>query len=1046
MFISDICIRRPVLAMVISLILVIFGMFSFVHLPVREFPDVDPPIVNVATNFRGASAEVMESQVTQVMESAVSGISGIKTISSTSREEASRVNIEFSLSRNIDVAAADVRDKVSRAVRDLPDEVDAPVVQKADADDVPIMSLSLTSDTFSRLEMTDYASRVLVDRFATVDGVANVRMWGAREYSMRIWLDKNKLAARELTVKDVEQALQRENVELPSGRLESSQREFTVRTESGLKEAEQFGRIVIGSTKEKYLTRLRDVATVEKAAKNTRSEVYINNRTAVGIVILKQSKANTLEVADGVRAELATMRATLPDGMNIDVSYDESQFISRSIYEVFHALGVALILVIAVVFFFLRTVRATLIPAIAIPVSIIASFSVLAAIGFSINVLTLLAFVLAIGLVVDDAIVVLENVHRRIEQGEPVLLAAVRGSRQIGFAVIVTTLVLVAVFLPIAFIEGNIGRLFSEFGVAVAFAVLFSGVVALTLTPMMCARILRPAQQEGRLVRMTEPFFDGMHRAYAWTLDIAFKFPLIVVIIAVAAAALSVVIFLNLRKEFSPTDDRGSFSINITGPEGASLDYMKMVVGEVEGRLKPLVDRGLVDRIFTSVAPGFDNTSPVNSARITVRLVPWDQRTERASDIVAELTPVMINVPWARVRVDNPPGLGRRLSSAPVQFVVMGDTYDELVKVRDQILIVAADNPRLLNLTSDYIETKPQLRVDIDRNRASDLGVSVRDIGETLQTLLGSKVVTHFTDRGELYDVIVQARADNRVAPRDLSNVYVRSNRGALIPLANVVKITDVAGPSDLRRLDRMRAITLQATLARDYTLAEALSYMEETAAPFLSPNMKIGYRGQSKDYKDSSASLYYTFAFAIVVVFLVLAAQFESFLNPFIILLAVPLAVTGALGSLMLAGISLNVYSQIGIILLVGLVAKNGILIVEFSNQLRNQGHDILAAVREASISRLRPILMTSITNIFGALPLAIASGAGAESRNAIGITIIGGVLFSTALTLVVIPVFYLLLAKRTKPTGAIAEMITRLERDSPAAVPVDAKPVPAE
>ena len=1033
MFLSDICIRRPVLATVISLILLIFGLFSFIQLPVREFPDVDPPVVNVATNYKGASAEVMESQVTRVIENAVAGISGIKSITSTSREEASRVNIEFYLSRDIDSAAADVRDKVSRATRSLPEEADAPTIQKADADEAPIMSLSIVSSSMDRLEMTDYANRVLINRFSAVNGVASARVWGARDYSMRIWLDKNKLAARELTVKDVENALRRENVELPSGRIESTNREFTVRTESGLREPDQFGNIVVGSPRAKYLVRLRDVAQIEKAAENTRSEVRINNRTAIGIAILKQSKSNTLEVADGVRGELASLRATLPEGMQIDISYDESTFIGQSIYEVFHALGVALVLVVGVVFFFLRSVRATIIPAVAIPVSIIATFTVMAALGFSINVLTLLAFVLAIGLVVDDAIVVLENVHRRIEMGEPPLLAAVRGSRQIGFAVIATTLVLVAVFLPIAFIGSSVGRLFAEFGVAVAFAVLFSGLVALSLTPMMCSRMLRPTHDEGRFVKLTEPIFEGMNRSYAIMLDWSLKFPYAIVAIGIAASLASAVLFMTLRHEFAPVDDRGSFSISITGPEGASFDYMQNAVAQVEAALTPISNRGLIERIFTSVAPGFDNTSPVNTARITVRLVDWSKREETAAQIVAELSPAMRNMPWVRALVLNPPGLGRRIANAPVQFAIMGDTYEELVRVRDKILEAAAENDRLVNLVSDYDERKPQLRVDIDRNRASDLGVSVRDIGETLQTLLGSRVVTTYTERGELYDVILQAQAGDRSTPRDLSNVFVRSSRDRLIPLANLVTLTDVAGPSELRRLDRMRAITIQAALAPGYTLGEALNYLEETAKPLLQPNMRTGYRGESRDFRESSSALYVTFIFSIVIVFLVLAAQFESFVNPFVILLSVPLAITGALGALLLADVSINVYSQIGMILLVGLVAKNGILIVEFSNQLRNEGHDILTAVRDASISRLRPIVMTSITNIFAAWPLAMASGAGAESRSAIGIVIIGGVLFSTALTLVVIPVFYLLLARHTKPTSHIADMINRMEDNEP-------------
>jgi multidrug efflux pump len=1041
MLISDVCIKRPVFATVISLVLLIFGLFAFFRLPVREFPDVDPPVVSVATNYKGASAEVMESQVTQIIENAVSGIGGIKAINSTSREEASRVNIEFRLSTDIESAAADVRDKVSRAQRELPAEADLPTVAKADSDSTPVMALSITSDRMDRLQLTDYADRILLNQFSTVPGVASVRIWGAREYSMRIWIDKNALAARNLTVQDVEAALRRENVELPSGRIESSEREFTVRTESGLKEPDQFGAIVVGSTRAKYLVRLRDIARIEKAAANTRSDARINGLAGISLAILKQSKANTLEVADGIRAELARMRSNIPEGMTVDVSYDESTFISRSIYEVFHALVIALLLVVFVVFVFLRSFRATIIPTVAIPVSIIASFTVLAAVGFSINVLTLLALVLAIGLVVDDAIVVLENIHRRIEEGEPVLLASVRGARQIGFAVVTTTLVMIAVFLPIAFIEGNIGRLFSEFAVAVACAMLFSGLIALTLTPMMCSRLLKSHAEESKFVKMTEPAFQALNRGYGWILERALRFPALVVMIAIGLSLASYTLFTGLKREFAPTDDRGSFTIVLSGPQGASLDYMQKAVADVEAQAMKLVDEGIAIRVSTSIAPGVDATTPVNEARISVRLKDWDERSESVTDVIARLTPYIRSYPWVRAVIVNPPGLGQRGSSTPIRYVLMGNSYEELAKTRDKILDAASENDRIINLTSDYDERKPQLRVEIDRGRASDLGVAVRDIGLTLQTLLGSRKVTTYTENGEQYDVILQAASGDRSTPRDLSNVYVRSNRDKLIPLANLVKVTDVAGPAELRRLDRMRAITIEGALVRDYTLGEALDYIEQVAAPIVPSDVRVGYRGQSLNYKESSNSLYITFAFSILVVFLVLAAQFESFINPFVILLAVPLAVTGALGTMLIAGVSINVYSQIGMILLVGLVAKNGILIVEFSNQLRNQGRDIREAVLEASMARLRPILMTSITNIIGALPLAMASGAGAASRSSVGIVVVGGVAFATLLTLVVVPVFYLILARRTKPTSHIADLISKLEHEERPAL-LHAKP----
>ena len=1040
MVLSDVCIRRPVLATVISAVLVIFGLFAFQRLPVREYPNIDPPVVSISTTYRGASAEVIETQITQIIENSIAGIEGIKTIQSSSREESSKISVEFQLSRDIESAAADVRDKVGRAVKNLPDQVDAPIIQKADADDAPILSLSVSSKNWNAMEMTDYAHRVLLDRFSTLPGVANVRIFGERLYSMRIWVDKTALAARGLTVSDVESALRRENVELPAGRIESTSREFTVRTESGLHEPAQFGALVVGDRKAQYLVRLRDVAMVERNSEDLRSQARTNGVTGIGIGIIRQSTANTLEVADAVKEELERLRPSLPEGMEIVVNYDESLFISRSIYEVFHALVTALILVVGVTFLFLRNIRATIIPTVAIPVSIIASFTVLAAAGYSINVLTLLALVLAIGLVVDDAIVVLENVHRRIEEGEPVLLASVRGSRQIGFAVIATTLVLVAVFVPIAFLQGNVGRLFAEFAMATAFAVIFSGLVALTLTPMMCSKWLKSTEEESKFFRMTEPVFEAMNHGYAKMLDWALAHTKTVILAALSVSVLAYVLFLGVQKEFAPAQDRGSFSINLKGPEGSSVEYMQKAVGEIEKDLMKLVDQGYADRIFITVPASFGSAALVNEGRISVRLKRWEDRDKTAQEIIRAITPRLRDNPWIQAVALNPPGLGQRGSRTPIQFVIASSTYEELVELRDRILREAENNHNLINLTSDYDERKPQLMVNVDRNRAADLGVSVRDIGETLQTLLGSKKVTTYTDRGEQYDVLLQARDEDRVKQSDLTNVFVRSAKGDLIPLANLVTFVDFAGPGTLNRVDRMRAITLQAALAPGYTLGEALDYLEAIAKRELPSYARVSYLGESRDYKESSLSLYLTFGFALIVVFLVLAAQFESFINPLVILLSVPLAVTGALASLYITGISLNVYSQIGMVLLIGLVAKNGILIVEFSNQLRALGRTAHEAVREASIARLRPILMTSLATAIGAVPLAFAHGAGAESRRAIGIVVVGGVTFSTALTLLVVPVFYLAFSTRTKPTSHIAEAIARLEREErPHATPAE-------
>ena len=1032
MMLSDVSIKRPVFATVISMVLVIFGMIAFGRLAVREYPDIDPPIVSVQTTYRGASAEVIETQVTQIIENAVAGIEGIKTINSVSEEARSRVTIQFNLSREIEGASADVRDKVGQALRRLPEEADAPIVTKADSDNSPILWFALTSDRHNALELTDYANRVLVDRLATVPGVSEVRIFGERRYAMRIWLDKNALAARGLTVADVEDALRRENVELPSGRVESRDRELTVRTESGLTTPEQFRTLVVSGRGAGYAVRLGEVAKVERAAANLRSSVRANGRSAIGISILRQSKSNTLEVAAGAKKEMAQLATTLPPGMAADVNYDESTFISQSIYEVYHALIIALILVVGVVFVFLRNLRATLIPSIAIPVSIIASFMVLAAMGFSINVLTLLALVLAIGLVVDDAIVVLENIHRRMEMGEPPLLAALRGSRQIGFAVIATTMVLVAVFVPIAFLEGNIGRLFAEFALSVAVAVVFSGLIALTLTPMLCSKMLTSPQEEEKkfLYRVTEPVFVGMNRGYAAILRWSLGNPMLIVLVAVLVSVTAFVLFQSIKKEYGPTEDRGVFTVQIAGPEGASVEYMEKHIAEVERELMKLVDAGVAERLLTVSGSG-GSLGSANEGRISVRLKLWADREKTTAQVMSEIAPKLRDNPWLRSVAVNPPGLGRRSTNSPFQMVISGNTYEELAELRDVMFERAAENQNLINLTSDYDETKPQLRVEIDRNRAADLGVSVRDIGETLQTLLGSKVVTTYTDRGEQYDVIMQARSEDRVSPQDLQNVFIRSARtSSLVPLVNLVTVTDIAGPGTLNRVDRMRSITLRASLAPGYTLGEAINYMENIAAQVLPPHARIGYKGESREFKESSGSLYWTFAMALVIVFLVLAAQFESFVNPFIILLSVPLAVTGALGGMYFTGVTLNVYSQIGIITLIGLVAKNGILIVEFANQLRAAGHDIVSAVSEASSARLRPILMTSIATVFGALPLALASGAGAEARQAVGIVVAAGVTFSTLLTLVVVPVFYLLMAKRTKPVTHVADAILALER----------------
>ncbi len=1030
MVLSDVSIKRPVLATVLSLVLIIFGFFAYESLTVREYPDIDPPILSVSTTYEGSSAQIIESQVTQVIEDAVAGIEGIKSVKSRSREDSSGVTIEFNLARDIEAAANDVRDRVARYIRRLPDEADAPRIAKSDTDARPIMWLSLTSDRMKSLDLTDYAERFLVDRLSIVPGVASVRIGGSRRYAMRIWLDRRSLAARGLTVQDVEDAIRSQNVELPSGRIESQQREFSVRTEAGLTSAEEFRNIVVREVDD-YLVRLGDVARVEIAAENDRTAVLANGRNAVGLGIIRQSKSNTLEVANGVKAEVANLSQSLPQGMALDVSYDQSVFIAESIKEVFIALAISMSLVVAVIFLFLRTLRATLIPAVAIPVSIIASFTVLAALGYSINVLTLLALVLAIGLVVDDAIVVLENIHRRIENGEPPLLAALRGARQIGFAVIATTVVLVAVFLPISFLQGDTGRLFREFGVAVAAAVMFSSFVALSLTPMMCSKLLRPAKDEGPIFRATEIGFNGLNRGYKALLGRTLRAPVLIIAAAIAISLVSYGIKETIPTELAPAEDQGVFFVAINGPEGTSLDYTRKYVDDIEEHLMQLREDGIAERVITILAPSWGSASGVNFAFVIVRLKDWDEREQSQDEVLNDIRPAIMAIPGVRAFPYGRKSIGRSRFGPDIQMVVGGPSYDVIDGWTEKIVErVKRDNPRLRNVQTNYDETRPQIEVRIDRDRAGDLGVSVQEIGRTLETMLGIRYATTFNRGGKQYNVILRARADDRATPNDLSNLYVRSQTsGRLIPLSNLVSFKETGGARLLNRVDRLRTITVSARLTKGYTIGEAVAYMENIAAEELPAEARVTFSGASQEFKESSAALYFTFGMALLVVFLALAAQFESFIHPLIILISVPLAVTGALASMLFTGLSLNVYSQIGLIMLIGLTAKNAILIVEFANQLRDEGRDIFTAVLDAAAIRLRPILMTTISTALGALPLALATGAGAEARSALGIVIIGGVLFSTLLSLFVVPVFYLLLARFTKPTGFIARRLSELE-----------------
>ncbi len=1039
MQLSDVSIQRPVFATVLSLLLMVGGLAALWGLPVREYPAIDPPIVSVTTVYRGAANEVIENRITELVEGAVAGIEGIKQLTSQSQNGRSQVTIEFGVGRDPDASAADVRDRVGRILSRLPEGVQTPIVQRVDANAQSMMWIGVTSTEMTPLEITDYLRRSVVDRLSTVPGVANVAINGERRYAMRIYLDRSALAARGLTALDVETAIKRQNVELPSGILESSQREATIKLESRISTKAEFEGLVI-SNRNGYPVRLGEVAQVEVGAQDNRFEFYAQGREGLGIGIIRQGTANTLSVAEGVLKELETIKPTLPSGMQMEVLYNEGVFIRASINGVLTTLIEGIALVVLVILVFLRDWRSTLVAVIAIPFSVVPTFMVLWAFGFSINTLTLLAVVLAIGIVVDDAIVEVENIHRRIEEGEKPLLAASIGAREIAFAVIATTITLMSVFLPIAFMDGQTGRLFREFGITLAAAIGFSGLIARTLTPMMCSKMLSP--HHSFVHRWTEPLFNGLSAGYRMMLRRALAMPIVVLTVGGLVSFMAYGFFTTIQKEFAPTEDRSTLLVPITAPEGSSLAYTRERVREVEKIIQPYVERGVVASTLAIVAPGFQRPAPVNAGLLIVRLKPWEERKSSQVALQRELQGRLQSVTGARVIVVNPPSLGQRgFANQPVQFVLGGPDYETIKGWRNTLIQNVQQTGKVLNLDSDFRESQPDLRVRIDRSRAADLGISVEAIGKTLELMFGEREVSQYVDRGIEYSVIVQARGQDRNNPQDLKNVFVRTSAGTtigaaagpgeLVPLSNLVVLAEVAGPQGLNRVDRLRSITVQGTPAPGVSLGEALAVMEQAARDVLPPDVKIGYNGQSKEFKQTSSSIYITFGVALLVVFLVLAAQFESWVAPITIMLAVPLALTGGLAALLLTGQTLNVYSQIGMILLIGIMTKNGILIVEFTNQLREEGKALPEAVLEASVTRLRPILMTSIATVFGAVPLMLSSGAGAESRQAIGTVIVGGVSLSTFFTLFIVPSLYLLIGAYTKPRNFIVEELERQERE---------------
>jgi multidrug efflux pump len=1047
MTISDLSIRRPVFATVLSLLLLILGIMAALRLPVREYPDVTRPVVNISVNYRGANSSVIETRITQVLENEISGIEGIDKLISISRDESAQINIEFTADRDIESAANDVRDRVARVQARLPEEADPPQINKVDSGADPVLFIILTSSSRNALDLTDYAERYLVDRFSAVPGVASVFMNGTRRYAMRVWLDRGALAARQVAISDIENALRAENIELPAGRIESTEREFTLRTRTAMSTEEDFRNLVIARGADGYLVRLGEVATVQLAAENQRSGASVDGGPAILIPIVPQSTANVLEVATNVKEELERIRLTLPEDINLEVNIDNSVFILESMKKVLKALGETLVIVLVVIFLFLGSLRATLIPALTIPVSLFAAAMVMAVLGYSVNTLTLLGAVLAIGLVVDDAIVVLENIVRRIENGEPALIGALNGSREIGFAVIATTLVLAAVFLPISYLQGNIGRLFSEFGVTVAAAVVFSALVALTLTPMMTSKVFSKGIERGRFAEAVDAFFRRATRSFNGVLRWALLGRRPAAIIAVAGGGATAMILLlvvgwptnalRLAQEFAPAEDRARVQVFVQAPEGASLQYTMRQIDQVAEIARDEVARGNAARVIQRTG-NFNRQGDVSSGMVLLPLTLWDQRKDSAAEIAQRLRMRTQDIPGARVFPNTPGGLGG--SGKPVQIVLQGPEYREIADMAELLIARASENPGLFNLETDFQERKPQLDVSIDRNKAADLGVSLSNVGRTLETMLGSRVVTTFLMGGDEYNVLLQARDDQRATVNDLDNIYVRSDTTRqLVPLASLVRIEEQAAPSELRRFNRLRSVTVSANLAPGYSLGDALTYLEGLVRE-LSPDgrVQLDYNGESRELKRSAGGLYLTFAFALVIVYLVLAAQFESFVHPLVILASVPMALTGALIGLWLFNSTINVYSQIGSVMLIGIASKNGILIVEFANQLRDQGRQFLDAIIEATTVRLRPVLMTTLATAAGALPLMLAQGAGAESRQSIGATVFFGSTFAVALTLFVVPALYVLIARNTRSPQYVSRLIERL-RGREGAAPSD-------
>ena len=1027
MFLTDLSIKRPVVASVMSMILVIFGLVVFNEIPTDELPDVERPIVTIQTKYQGASANIVDTQITQKIEDRVGGTPGLINIESLSEDGSSRIEMTFKSDLDLDNVANDVRSFIARVVDELPEEASAPEVYKQSAGFRTTMWMSFSSDFMSDMELTDYADRYLTDYFATVEGVGRVRLGGEREISLRIWLDPIALAARNLTTQEVEQTLKSENLEFPAGRIESKDIDLTIKLENAYNEIETYKNLPLKKSFDGSITKLSDVARVEFGPVTTRTLFKGNGKQVVGIGIYQQSDANTIKVATRLKKKIKEIQPTLPDGTSLEVSFDRSNYISRAIYEVYKTLIIALVLVTIIIYLFLGNIRALIVPIVALPVSLISTFLAIYFFDFSINLFTLMALVLAIGIVVDDAIVMLENIVRRIEKGESALIAAYKGSKQVSFAIIATTLVLVAVFIPLIFIKGLSGTLYTQTAVTLSFAVIISSFVALSLSPMIASKILIKKNIKSKITYKFESGLNKFREFYKRTLLFWLKKRKAIITFLILILVLTSSVFLYAPKELMPKEDRGAFFVIIKAPESSGFEFTSNKSEEIEGFLLPKVGKGEYRRLLLRV-PGFGKSSTqVNSGFIIVLLEHWDKRKRDGQRIMMESFREISKVPGVLAFPVMPQGIRTGGIQKPVQFVLLGNTYEDLIKWKEVIKKEARKNKNLTNIEDDFNQTKAILNVKIDQEKASDLGVSTLEIGRSVETIFGSRNVTKFTKDGREYDIILQGDIKNRKEPSNLAKVYVRSkNSGQLVSLSNLVSLEEEGIAPILSRYNRQKAITISANIVGDYSLSDALTFLEKTTKDNF-PDARIAYKGESEELKETSYQIYLIFALALLTAYLVMAAQFESFKHPFTIMLTVPLAIFGGILGLLVVGSSINIFSQIALIILIGLATKNGILIVEFANQLRDEGKDIEKSIIESANIRLRPILMTSTSTIIGVLPLVFSSGPGEASRLTVGITILFGMIFSTFFTLYVIPTIYLAIGKNTKSINYVEKELNK-------------------